>query len=163
MAKKKNHQKYSWIIIVSFFILGILDIRFGILGFLCMAAPIYHALKGEGKRHCSKYCPRGSFLGVFLKKISMNNTLPPKFRTRKVKNIMLSIMIGMLLFSMIHSGFVFESMAFALLRFMFMSFIVGILMGIFFKPRSWCQVCPMGHAASLITEVKREPKSQILS
>lgn len=152
----KNWQHISWIIIVTFFILGILDTRFGILGFVCMGAPMYHAFKGEGKKHCAKFCPRGSFLGRFLQKISMNNPFPAKYRSRKVKHALLTIMVLMLSLSMIHSGFVFEAMAFALLRFMGMSFIVGILMGIFFKPRSWCQVCPMGHAAGLIAEYKKE-------
>lgn len=153
---KRKFKDYAWIIIVTFFILGILDIRFGILGFLCMGAPVYHALKGEGKIHCSKYCPRGSFLGKFLQRISLNKALSAKYRNRKVKNGMLLLMIGLLTFSLSHTGFQFEAVAFVLLRFMFMSFIVGILMGVFFKPRTWCQVCPMGHAAGLITEVKKK-------
>lgn len=154
--KKKRFLDYAWIIIVTFFILGIADIRFGILGFICMGAPIYHALKGEGKKHCAKYCPRGSFLGKFLQKISLGNTLPARYRTRKVKHGMLILMISLLTFSLSHAGLQFEAVAFVLLRFMFMSFIVGIMMGVFFKPRSWCQVCPMGHAAALVTEVKKK-------
>jgi hypothetical protein len=31
-------------------------------------------------------------------------------------------------------------------------------MGVFFKPRSWCQVCPMGHATGLIADIKKAPK-----
>ena len=41
---------------------------------------------------------------------------------------------------------------------MFASFVVGVLMGVFFKPRSWCQVCPMGHATGLIADIKKAPK-----
>lgn len=156
LKKKKSHMAYAWILIVTFFLLGILDIRFGILGFLCMGAPIYHALRGGGKVHCSKYCPRGSFLGKFLQKISLGNTLPSKFRTRNVKHGMLAVMITLLTISLTHAGYNFKAIAFVLLRFMFMSFIVGILMGFVFKPRSWCQVCPMGHAAALTSELKKK-------
>ncbi len=156
--KKKNFQTYSWIIIVSFFLLGIVDTRFGIFGVACMGAPMYHALKGEGKAHCAKYCPRGSFLGRFLERISLGNNLPAKFRSRKVKHIMLVLMVGLLSFSLSHTGFVFSHVAFVLLRFMFMSFMVGILMGVVFKPRTWCQVCPMGHAAGLIDEVQKKAR-----
>ena len=35
-----------------------------------------------------------------------------------------------------------------------MTFVVGIVMGIFYQPRSWCQVCPMGHATGLIAKAK---------
>ena len=154
--KKRNYQNISWIIIVTFFLLGILDTRFGILGLICMGTPIYHALRGEGKVHCSRYCPRGSFLGKFLQGISMGNNLPKRYRSRSVKNGLLVLMMILLTTSLVHSGFTFAAMAFVLLRFMFMSFMVGILMGVFFKPRTWCQVCPMGHAAGLITEAQKK-------
>lgn len=147
--QRKSHMKWSWIIIISFFLLGIIDFKFGIFGFICMTAPIYHAIKGEGKVHCSKYCPRGSFLGKFLKHVSMDIPLPSYMRTKKAKNIILALMLTVFSFSMIHTGFEFNKMAFALFRFMGMSFAVGIIMGIFFKPRSWCQICPMGHMAGL--------------
>lgn len=159
-TKKKNWQHISWVIIVAFFILGIIDTRFGILGFICMGAPLYHAIKGEGKVHCAKHCPRGSFLGKFLDKVSLGNNFPPSYRSRKVKNGLLVLMVAMLTFSIVHSSFVFEAVAFALIRFMAMSFIVGIIMGVFFKPRTWCQVCPMGHAAGLITEQQKKARYQ---
>jgi polyferredoxin len=115
-----------------------------------MGAPFFHALRGKGKIHCSKHCPRGSFLGKFLSYISMNNPLPKFMRTKIFKNLILIIMISLFSLSIIHSGFVFEKMAFAFFRFMGISFIVGIVLGIFFKPRSWCQICPMGHGTGLI-------------
>ncbi len=117
---------------------------------------MYHALKGEGKIHCSKYCPRGSFLGKFLQRLSLQNQLPAYMRTRMAKNILLGVMMTVFSISMIHTGFVFEKMAFALFRFMGMSFVIGILMGVFFKPRSWCVVCPMGHGAGLISESRKK-------
>ena len=152
---KKNYQHISWVIIVTFFLLGIIDTRFGLLGFICMGAPIYHALKGEGKIHCAKYCPRGSFLGKFLDKVSLGNNFPAKYRTRKIKNILLGMMITLLSISLFHANFVPGAMAFALLRFMLMSFIIGLVMGIFLKPRTWCQVCPMGHGAAVVGEKRK--------
>lgn len=150
---KKSHMKWSWIIIVSFFVLSIIDFRFGILGIVCMTAPIYHALRGRGKIHCSHYCPRGSFLGKFLQRISFNNTVPKWMRSKLAKHILLGLMVTLLTISMIHSKGNFSMIAFSLFRFMGASFIVGIIMGVIFKPRSWCQVCPMGHATGLIKNV----------
>lgn len=156
MAKKKSHMSWAWIIIVSFFLLSIIDFRFGILGFVCMGAPIYHAIRGRGKVHCAKYCPRGSFLGKWLPYISLNNTTPKWMNTKAFKNTLLIVMISMLSFALYHSQFQFSKVAFALFRFMGVSFIVGIVMGIFFKPRSWCQVCPMGHATGLIKKAQNK-------
>lgn len=158
--KRKSHQGWSWIIIISFFILSIYNVYFGLFGIACMTMPIYHALRGRGKVHCSHYCPRGSFLGKFLEKISLQNNLPNSMKSKKAKNILLSFMIFMLTASIIHSGGQIDKIAFALFRFMFASFIVGVLMGVFFKPRSWCQVCPMGHATALITDIKKTKSTQ---
>ncbi len=85
MKKRKSHMKWSWIIMISFIVLSILDIRFGFLGFLCITVPLYHAIRGRGKIHCSHYCPRGSLLGNFLKHISLDNNMPSYLRSKKSK------------------------------------------------------------------------------
>jgi hypothetical protein len=52
--------------------------------------------------------------------------------------------------SLVRAGFNVERIAFAVFRMMMASLAVGVIMGVVFKPRSWCQVCPMGHATSLL-------------
>ncbi|RKD31570.1 4Fe-4S binding protein [Thermohalobacter berrensis] len=151
---KKSHMSWSWIIMVSFLLLGILDIRFGIFGFVCMGAPIYHAIRGRGKVHCAKYCPRGSLLGKFLARISLQNSLPKWMRTKTFKNILLTLMITVFSISLYHAGWNFKRIAFSVFRFMSMSLAIGIIMGVIYKPRSWCQVCPMGHATGLIKKAQ---------
>ena len=148
--KNKSHMKWSFIFMILFLSLSIYDIRFGALGFICMGAPIYHALKGRGKIHCSKYCPRGSLLGVFLKKISLNNKAPKFMFTKKFKNALLIFMLTVFTLAMIHTGGEAKKIAFAMFRFMSSSLIIGIIIGIVFKPRSWCIICPMGNATLLI-------------
>jgi polyferredoxin len=155
MTIKKSHQKWSWILMVSFIILSIIDIRFGLLGFVCIGTPIYHALRGRGKIHCSKYCPRGSILGKFLKDISFENNLPKSFRGKRVKNILLTLMMVMFSISLYHAFHqpnILKAVSFGVFRLMMVSLALGVMMGIIFKPRSWCQVCPMGHATALIKE-----------
>ncbi|GAA0181828.1 hypothetical protein SH2C18_43030 [Clostridium sediminicola] len=154
MIKGKSHQKWSWIIMVSFILLSILDIRFGLLGILCMTMPMYHALKGRGKIHCSHYCPRGSILQKFLKELSFNNTLPIKVR-KHGKKVLLTIMGILFSISMYHAGPNIYKIGFGLFRLMTSSLALGVIMGIIFKPRSWCQVCPMGYATELISKCKK--------
>lgn len=151
--KKKSHQSWSWILMVSFFILSIVNIYFALLGFLCMTMPIYHAIKGRGKIHCSHYCPRGSFLGKFLSNLSFKRDLPSFMKTKLFKNILLLMMIMMLAVSIVMANGDIKLIGFSIFRFMLASSIVGIIMGIIFKPRSWCQVCPMGHGTGMISEI----------
>lgn len=160
MSKFKSHQNWSWILLITFLVLSILDSRFGILAILCMTAPLYHAFRGRGKFHCSHHCPRGSFLGIFLKHVSFQNKAPRWMKKTLTKNILLGIMISMLSISIFHAHGDFNKISFSLFRFMSVSLFVGILVGLFFKPRTWCQVCPMGHATSLIKKHKDSKKNK---
>ena len=160
--KSKSHMNWSWIIMITFLVLSILDVRFGILGFACMGAPLYHALKGRGKIHCQKYCPRGSLLGKFLENISLKNNLPKGMTTKTFKNILLFVMITVFSFSLYHAGFNFKRIAFSVFRFMSISLILGIIMGVIYKPRSWCVVCPMGHATGLIRDAQNNMNTRKL-
>lgn len=148
---KHNHMQWSWLIMVTFLILGILDFRFGIFGFACMGAPIYHALRGRGKIHCRAYCPRGSILAKWLPYVSLNQNMP-QFMTQKwFKYALLVLMVAVFSISLSHADWQYHSIAFRVFRFMVMSLGVGIVTGILFKPRSWCVICPMGTATTLIT------------
>ncbi|HHX50043.1 MAG TPA: 4Fe-4S binding protein [Clostridia bacterium] len=148
--KRKSYLKWSWIFMIAFIVLSVLDIRFGLLGIICMTVPLYHALRGRGKIHCSHYCPRGSLLGSFLKNISLGNNLPPFMKQKTVKTILLTFMVVMFSISLVRAGLNFDKIAFSVFRMMMSSLAIGVIMGIVFKPRSWCQICPIGHATSLL-------------
>lgn len=154
MTRTKSHMKWSWVFMISFILLSILDMRFGLLGFLCMTLPLYHAIRGRGKIHCSHYCPRGSLLGTFLKYISFDSNVPPYLKGKTAKNILLGLMLTMFTLSLLHSGLNLNKVAFSVFRLMMSSLAVGVIMGVVFKPRSWCQVCPMGYATGLIKEAQ---------
>lgn len=154
MKKVKSHMKWSWIFMITFFLLSALDIRFGILGLICMMIPLYHAVKGRGKVHCSHHCPRGSLFGNFLKYISLDNNLPSNLKSKTAKNILLAFLLVMFTISLITSGLDINKIGFVIFRLMIVSTILGIIMGVLFKPRSWCQVCPMGYTTGLIKEAQ---------
>ncbi len=148
--KKKSYLNWSWIFMIAFIVLSILDMRFGLLGLICMTVPIYHALRGRGKIHCSHYCPRGSLLGNFLKNMSLGNNLPPYIKQKNIKNILLGFMLAMFSISLVRAGLNLDRIALAVFRMMMSSLAIGIIMGIVYKPRSWCQICPMGYATGLL-------------
>ena len=161
LLKKKSHMEWSWILILSFFLLSIVNIYFGVLGIICMTAPMYHAFKGHGKLHCSHYCPRGSIFGKILPSMSLNKPLPEWMRTKWFKNLLLIIMVLLFSFSMYHSEGNFKKISFGIFRLMLSFFVVGTLLGIFFKPRAWCQVCPMGHGTGMIDNLIKKDKRKV--
>lgn len=154
--KKKSHMAWSWIIMIVFLALSVLDLRFGLGAILCMTVPMIHALRGHGKIHCSHYCPRGSLFGKFLQRVSMRNSLPVFMRTTMFKNALLSLMVIMLTLSLSHNHDSIQAIGMALFRFMAASLAVGLMLGLFYQPRSWCQVCPMGHATSIIANYQKK-------
>lgn len=157
-SQMKPPMKWTWMIIIAFFIIGIYDARIGLLGFLCMLAPLYHALKGHGKVHCTKYCPRGSFLGQFLPYVTMDHTLPKWMNSKIFKHGLLVFMMTIFSLSVYNAAPDITQIGLAIFRFILYSSIVSVLLGILFKPRSWCQVCPMGHLSGMIKDSKTKQK-----
>lgn len=156
LLKKSSHREWAWMLMILFFVLGIVNVYFGLLGFVCMFTPMIQAIKGNGKLHCSHHCPRGSLFMKFLPKFSLNRPLPPFMRMRWFKSILLTVMISMLTIAMVHSGGDPKKIGFALFRFMTVSFTVGVVLGIIFKPQAWCQICPMEHGTHLISKVQQK-------
>lgn len=155
-------MQWTWLLMISFLTLGMMDFRLGILGLICMTAPLYHVFKGEGKAHCRSYCPRGSLLQRALEGLNYGAEMPKFMRTKAFKNALLMTMLSVFSFSMVHAAPDLNKMAFAIFRFMSLSLIIGILMGVTFKPRSWCVVCPMGHGAGLIDKGLKNYKRRLL-
>ncbi len=86
----RNH-KYLFIITLTFFLLGFVNIHFSLLGFVCMILPIVLLLRNRKKTWCQGYCPRASFFTVCgkSKKWASLNT-PLFFIKGKMKWIMLA-------------------------------------------------------------------------
>lgn len=162
MAKKRRLSivSWSWIIILLFFILSFVNPYFAIIGFACMFTPIIIALSGRGKMHCSHICPRGSFLGKFMPHMSFKKPLFKWMKTNVFKNIVMILMFSRFTWSIITTWGDLDSLLRAVVTFMFASFMVGIIMGIIFLPRSWCQICPMGQMSGLIDKGVKSAKSK---
>ncbi len=156
IKNNNSYMKWSWIFFLSFMGLGVIDIRFAALGLICMISPILFSSTGKGKKHCSSYCPRGSFLGKFLDKFSIGHNVPSFMKSKSLKNGILIFMLSVFSFSLYKGGFTLSNIGFTVFRLVFVTTIIGIFLGIFYKPRIWCTICPMGHASHLIDIRVRE-------
>lgn len=61
---KKEHRKYLYIFTILFFVLGIVNILFSYLGFICMILPFVFLFKNKKKTWCQQYCPRSHFFNA---------------------------------------------------------------------------------------------------
>lgn len=89
--KNFKNNKYLFILNLIFFALGIVNIHFALLGFICMLLPIYLLVKTKKKTYCQGYCPRANLYTKTGKLTSKISGKTPLFFTKgNMKWIMLT-------------------------------------------------------------------------
>jgi ferredoxin-type protein NapH len=157
MKKLKGLWKsYSYILLLLFIIVGLVDVRFAIVAVICMVGPIILALFKGNRGWCGNFCPRGNFYDNIVSKFS-NNKKTPNFL--KGKFFRISITILMLTFfsiSTIKNWGDLHSIGMIFYRMIVMTTLVGIALSLFYNNRIWCNFCPMGSIAALISYLKKD-------
>jgi hypothetical protein len=86
----RNH-KYLFLITISFFLFGFINIHFSLLGIVCMTLPIILLLKNHKKTWCQGYCPRASLYTTCGKSRKWTGLKTPQsFMKGNIKWIMLA-------------------------------------------------------------------------
>lgn len=150
----KTFFNYSWIFIILFFILGVIDSRFGLLAIICMASPIFFALKGDGRKGCNMYCPRGSLLNK-LSSISFKKTAPKWIFNNTTKFAVFTAIMAVFVYGTYMAWGDFYAIGFVFIRMVLISSVLALILGIFYKERTWCGICPMGSLANVINNIKK--------
>jgi hypothetical protein len=138
-------QRWSWVITIAWMTLANIWKPFGLFGFACMLTPITIALFGKGKMHCARLCPRGSFIAVFTKKISLGLPRPAFTEKRSFRwtvwALMMGSFLGFLIWAIPQGVYVLGN---TVLVFMETATALAFISGVLFTPRAWCTDCPMG-------------------
>lgn len=71
-----RNNKYLFIITITYFILGFINIHFALLGLICMTLPLILLFKNKKKTWCQHYCPRSN-LYVSCAKLKKNSCKTP--------------------------------------------------------------------------------------
>ena len=66
----KKWYEYLWIVSITYLILGIFNILFGLIGIICFITPLFIAIFQHDKAYCNKYCGRSRLFDIFS---SINN------------------------------------------------------------------------------------------
>jgi hypothetical protein len=73
-----QNNKYLFLITISFFILGFINIHFALLGIFCMILPIIFLFRNKRKTWCQGYCPRASLYSA-CGRMTKHSHKTPKF------------------------------------------------------------------------------------
>jgi ferredoxin-type protein NapH len=148
-------KKRRWKQLLTFWILPFVSIggwSYPLLGYfipLCMVAGLGIAVF-RGRNWCDWLCPRGSFWDIALSPISFKRKIPLIFRNSAFRIIIMSILMLVLLTQLPRYWPSVEGMGRVFVVMLSVTTVVGIILGIFIHPRTWCSICPIGTMANWI-------------
>ena len=103
---------------------------------------------------CWHLCPRGAFLGIVMPYFSSNRPVPSVFEKKWFRALIFFILIGYLISLLIRAGGNIYAIGGAFVMMCLLTTAIGILLGIWTKPRSWCVICPMGTLQEAIRSIR---------
>ncbi|MBW1791768.1 MAG: 4Fe-4S binding protein [Deltaproteobacteria bacterium] len=116
------------------------------LGFTVLALITFFLILSSkrGRFYCGWFCPMGAFHERILSYFSLQKDILPVFKSSWFRWLLFSMMMGLMCFRLFTAwgdpkeiGAVFRMM-------WIISMGMAIGLGLYFKPRVWCTICPMG-------------------
>lgn len=152
--KRKRIQLIMWWFLPIVIIGGIF---WPYLGFLVMAMMVFFLILSafRGRYWCGWLCPRGSFLERVFAPLSPKRKIPPVFRNRTFRWSLFAVLMGFMIFRLITSGGALAKIGFVFVTMCIITTVIAIILGLIFKPRTWCAVCPMGTLQGVIGRKKK--------
>ena len=98
----------------------------------------------RGRFYCGWLCPMGAFHERFLSLISLHRPILPVFKSRWFRWLLFALMMGLMTFRLFTAWGDPTAVAEVFRMMWILSTGIAIGLGLYFKPRVWCTVCPMG-------------------
>ncbi len=99
---------------------------------------------------CRSACPNGRALSAGLGRFSKRVSLPKKLSSTGFRQALCAFMLFCVVNLLLRFGGGIEAAARVFWAVYLVSIGISIPMGIYFRPRAWCTVCPMGTLQSTI-------------
>ncbi|HWQ72458.1 MAG TPA: 4Fe-4S binding protein [Desulfitobacteriaceae bacterium] len=149
--KKRFFHNWAWLIFIFFCIIGLINPSIGLVALICMLAPVLIAF-ARGRMWCGNFCPRGSFYDNLLAKISWKKKIPRVFRSLWLKILFLILLMGAFAIQLIFAWGNIPAVGMVFVRMILITTAIAIVLGVVFRQRAWCLICPMGTMAHLVTK-----------
>lgn len=157
----KFWKKWSYVILITFLIVGVLDFRIGLIAIICMIAPIVVSIF-KGRFWCGNLCPRGSFYDNVVSKFSNKRKVPKFLKSVYFRVIVTAMMLIVFTTGMVKSWGDLYGMGFVIYRLIVVTTIIGLILAPFYNERAWCNFCPMGSIAALISKFRNKKNKAVI-
>jgi polyferredoxin len=128
---------------------GLFYPKIGLFAFVCMIGSVLLSFY-KGRYWCYRFCPRGAFLDEFIARASFNKSIPAVLKSRFAKAFMLTFFIVMMSANAILSGGDLERFGKGVVMLLWVTTLVSAILGILFRARTWCVICPMGTVSGVV-------------
>lgn len=149
------NKNLFWLMIV-FLMAGWFYPPLGLLAVICMLAPLVMAAY-KGRFWCGNYCPRGSLYDNVLAPLSYGQPVPEFFTSKSFRVVALLIVFVVFGYNLYLVWPSLDGIGTLFIKMIIATTLIGVLLGLFFKERIWCNFCPMGTLANFLTP-KTTPK-----
>lgn len=147
-----SRKAYQWALGTLMILILAVGWKYPLLGFavpITMIATMAGAAS-KGRFVCGNLCPRGTFLDTFFQLIGGKRPIPRLLFNPVLRWTIMFVLMGFMTYQIAqnpsapsHWGVVFWTMCCA-------TTVVAIVIGIAYRPRAWCAVCPAGTMANAI-------------
>lgn len=109
-----------------------------------------------GRKWCDWACPRGSFYEECLARVSLKRPIPGLIDDIRFKITVLALLFGVFgYFTYIYRGSPLAlGRAYGFI--LTITTMIGILLGLYFRPRVWCNFCPVGSIAGWLGSANKK-------
>lgn len=155
----KLWKKYSYTLLLGFIVLGMFDLRVGLSAIICMLAPVVLSI-WKGRFWCGNICPRGNFYDRVMINFKGKRRVPRFFRSAWFRTLVTLFMLTVFTAGITRNWGNPYGIGMVLYRLIVVTTIIGIVLGLFFKNRTWCSFCPMGSLAALTGYFRNKKNSR---
>ena len=151
--KEKKSRKYWQIALAPLVPLVVIGGYFWpYLGYIAMAMLVFMFILAlfRGRYYCGWFCAMGAFFERVLSVVSSKRKMLPLFKESWFKWLVFALMMGLLVSRLILAGGDPRKIGAAFVMMWTISIGMGIGLGLVWKPRSWCSICPMALLQGLI-------------
>lgn len=162
-ANMKKHliniwKKYSYLILIFFIVVGMFNPSLALIAILCMLGPIILAIINKSRFWCGNICPRGSFFDNVVIKFSRTKKTPKLLKSKTFRFLFVIFMFYMFGNGIYKNWGNIAGIGIVFYRMIVVTTFAGIILSFFYNNRTWCNFCPMGSIAALISYFKKDRK-----
>jgi polyferredoxin len=151
--KEKKNRKYWQIALAPLVPLVVIGGYFWpYFGYIAVAMLVFMLMLSlfRGRFYCGWFCPMGGFFERALSLISRKRKMVPLFKTAWFKWLVFVLMMGLLTSRLILTSGDPGKIGAAFVLMWTISTAMAIGLGLIWKPRSWCSICPMALFQGLV-------------